>query len=131
MIYTVEGGTKAQRKVVDAAMSYVVHLLNIPNNVHVEIVLGKFFSHGVIADSKNSFEIEICKSVDDVEIAYTVFHEMKHVEQLASGRLRHQGFVTFWEGKDMPLIEYHQRPWEIEAFKFEKNADLMLTSIAA
>ena len=131
MIYTVEGGTKAQRKVVDSAMSYVVHLLNIPNNVHVEIVLGKFFSHSVGANGKNRFEIEICKSVNDVEIAYTVFHEMKHVEQLASGRLHHQGFVTFWEGKDMPLIEYHQRPWEIEAFNFEKNADLMLTSIAA
>ena len=127
MIYTVEGGTKAQRKVVDSAMSYVVHLLNIPNKVHIEIVLGKFISHGVRSDSKNSFEIEICKSVNDVEIAYTVFHEMKHVEQLASGRLGHQGFITFWEGKDMPFIEYHQRPWEIEAFNFEKNADSILT----
>ena len=127
MIYTVEGGTKAQRKVVDSAMSYVVHLLNIPNKVHIEIVLGKFISHGVRADSKNSFEIEICKAVDDVEIAYTVFHEMKHVEQLSNGRLSHQGFITFWEGKDMPFIEYHQRPWEIEAFNFEKNADSILT----
>ena len=127
MIYTVEGGTKAQRKVVDSAMSYVVHMLNIPNKVHIEIVLGKFISHGVRADSKNSFEIEICKAVDDVEIAYTVFHEMKHVEQLSNGRLSHQGFITFWEGKDMPFIEYHQRPWEIEAFNFEKNADSILT----
>jgi len=129
MIYTVEGGTKAQRKVVDSAMSYVVHILKIPNKVNVEIVLGKFISHGVREDSKNSFEIEICKAVNDAEIAYTVFHEMKHVEQLASGRLRHQGFVTFWEGKDMPLIEYHHRPWEIEAFKFEKNADSILTFV--
>jgi len=129
MIYTVEGGTKAQRKVVDSAMSYVVHILKIPNKVNVEIVLGKFISHGVREDSKNSFEIEICKAVNDAEIAYTVFHEMKHVEQLASGRLRYQGLVTFWEGKDMPLIEYHQRPWEIEAFKFEKNADSILTFV--
>mgnify|MGYP007046842580 FL=1 len=129
MMYEVSGGTKAQRKVVDSAMSYVVHILKIPNKVNVEIVLGKFISHGVREDSKNSFEIEICKAVNDAEIAYTVFHEMKHVEQLASGRLRHQGFVTFWEGKDMPLIEYHQRPWEIEAFKFEKNADSILTFV--
>ena len=130
MIYTVEGGTKAQRKVVDTAMSYVVQLLNIPSNVSIEIVLGRFVSHGVMPNSSRSFDMEICKDVSDAEIAYTVFHEMKHVEQIANHRLVHVGFVTLWEGRDYSNTEYFERPWEKEAYKFEKSADLMLTRLA-
>lgn len=131
MQYEVSGGNKQKRDVVNKAMSYVIHLVKIPSNVYVEIDFIRSGNHNVLQDTKTRFLIEINSQVSLAEIAYTVFHEMKHVEQLASGRLRHQGFLTFWEGKDMPFIEYHQRPWEIEAYNFEKSADLMLTSIAA
>lgn len=131
MMYELEGGNKAQRKVVDAAMSQVINLLNIPNNVHVDITLGSFRSHGVIQDSKRLYEIEICKDVPAEEIVYAVFHEMKHVEQMVSGKLVHKGRTTVWEGEDHTLTEYFDRPWEKEAYIFEKNANLMLTSCVA
>jgi hypothetical protein len=131
MIYEVEGGTKAQRKIVDEAMSYVIHLLDIPNNVKVWFTLGKFVSHGVVQLSKTKYDIEIVKTVSVMEIAYTVFHEMKHVEQLANKRLVHTCGATLWEGEDHSNVEYFDRPWEKEAYKFEKSADMMLTSLAA
>lgn len=131
MMYEVSGGNKQKRDVVNKAMSYVIHLLKIPSNVYIEIDFVRSGNHTVMNIGGSRYLIEINTTVSLAEIAYTVFHEMKHIEQLASGRLRHQGFITFWEGKDMPLIEYHQRPWEIEAYNFEKSADLMLTSIAA
>lgn len=131
MIYEVEGGNKAQRKVVDTAMSYVIQLLNIPSRVHVEIVLGNFKSHSVMHISKYYYEMEIVKSVSAEEIAYTVFHEMKHVEQLVHERLVHDGRNIYWEGVDHTETEYFECPWEKEAYKFEKSADLMLTRIAA
>lgn len=131
MIYEVSGGNKAQRKVVDTAMSYVVHLLNIPNNTYIDIILGRFDSHGVIQVSKRSFQLEIHKLVCNAEIAYTVFHEMKHIEQMVAQRLLYANKRALWEGVDHTDTEYFDRPWEIEAYKFEKNADLMLTRIGA
>ena len=114
-MYTVEGGTKAQRKVVETAMSYVIQLLVIPSNIRIEIVLDKFDSHGVIQLSKSSFLMEIHKKVDNAEIAYTVFHEMKHVEQMAAQRLMHTDDKVLWLGEDHTDTEYFNRPWEVEA----------------
>lgn len=129
MMYEVSGGTKKQREVVDKAMSYVIHLVNIPNYVIVEIQLGKYTSHGVMQCSKKRFDMEIMKEVSLAEIAYTVFHEMKHIEQLAQGKLVYTNSQCLWEGEDHSNTEYFDRPWEIEAYKFEKSADLMLSQI--
>lgn len=129
MIYEVSGGKEQQRQVVDKAMSYVIHLLKIPNYVHVEFHLGIYSSHGVIQENKKRFFVEIYKGVSLAEIAYTVFHEMKHVEQMASGKLQFERAKRLWEGEDHTNTEYFDCPWEIEAYKFEKNADLVLTSI--
>jgi len=46
MMYEVSGGTKAQRKVVDEAMSFVINHINV-GNVYVYINLGRYPSHGV------------------------------------------------------------------------------------
>jgi hypothetical protein len=129
MIYEVAGGNKKQRDVVDKAMSYVIHLLNIPSHVIVEVQLGVFQSHGVMQESKRRFYMEIMKNVTPQEIAYTVFHEMKHVEQLSRGKLVYTNQQCLWEGEDHSNTEYFDRPWEVEAYRFEKSADLMLSRI--
>lgn len=132
MIYEVSGGNKAQRKVVDTAMSYVIQLLNIPNKVFVEIELTKLDIKGGVMDmGKNRFFMEINKKETFAEIAYTVFHEMKHVEQIANKILVYTQTEITWNGEDHSATEYFKRPWEVEAYKFEKNADFMLTRIAA
>lgn len=130
MIYTVTGGNKAQRKVVDTVMSYVVQFINV-GNAFVEIELGKYESHGVMKMGSNKFLIEIVKTVSNAEIAYTVCHEMKHVEQMVSKRLQYVKGKAMWLGEDHTATEYFDRPWEKEAYKFEKIADCMLTRIAA
>jgi hypothetical protein len=131
MRYEVTGGNKQKREVVDTAMSYVIHLIKIPYNVYIEIVFIKSGNHGIMEYSKNRFLMEINTAVSLAEIAYTVFHEMKHVEQLTSGKLLHTHDKTFWLGEDHTETPYLQCPWEVEAYKFEKSADLVLTSIAA
>lgn len=130
MIYTVEGGNKSQRKIVDTAMSYVVQFVNA-GNAFVEIHLGTYESHGVMMIGANTFLIEICKNVSNAEIAYTVCHEMKHVEQMSSKRLVYASGKTLWLGEDHSKLDYLDRPWEKEAYKFEKIADCLLTRIAA
>lgn len=131
MRYTVEGGNAKQRKIVDAAMSYVIQLLNIPDDIFVEITLGVFSSHGVMQTSPRRFEIEVHKRVSNEEIVYTIFHEMKHVEQMVHKRLQHGWLTIIWEGVDHSNTPYFECPWEKEAYNFEKNGDFLLTRLAA
>lgn len=131
MLYDVVGGNKQKRDVVHKAMSYAIHLVKIPSNVCVLIDFVRSGNHGMMQETKTRFIMEINTTVSLAEIAYTVFHEMKHVEQLASGKLRYTHNQALWLGEDHTDTAYFDRPWEIEAYKFEKSADLMLTSIWA
>lgn len=131
MRYEVDGGNKQKRDIVHKAMSYVIHLVKIPSNVYIEIDFVRSGNHSVVQDTKTRFIIEINTTVSLAEIAYTVFHEMKHIEQLTSGKLQHIQNKLMWMGEDHSDTKYFDRPWEIEAYKFERSADLMLTSIAA
>lgn len=132
MLYVVTGGNAKQRKVVDTAMSYVIQLLNIPNDVFVDIELCKMdVKGGVMEIDKHRFHMEINKQETLAEIAYTIFHEMKHVEQIANKVLVYTYTEVLWKGEDHSTTTYLKRPWETEAYIFEKNAELMLTRIGA
>jgi len=132
MLYDVVGGNKHKRDVVHKAMSYAIHLVKIPNNVCVLIDFVRSGNHGVMQETKTRFLMEIVTTVSLAEIAYTVFHEMKHIEQVTSGKLiTTEDRRRLWMGEDHTNTAYFDCPWEIEAYKFEKSADLMLTSIAA
>jgi hypothetical protein len=66
----------------------------------------------------------------DSRIAYkdmveTIAHEMVHVKQIARGTLdtviRRGKIHQTWRGKRMDKLAYHRRPWEIEAFRRERE----------
>lgn len=132
MYYVLKGATKAQKKIIDDAMSFAVHFLNIPSNVETEInVSHKFDTSGVmLTDDQEgflTFEMEIKSDLSDEELELTVYHEMKHIEQISSGVLSDWK----WYGRDHSETPYMQCPWEIEAYDFEKFAfsmKRMLTS---
>lgn len=130
MMYEVSGGTKAQRKIVDEAMSYVIDHVDV-GNAYIYIELGSYGSNGVIQIGSRTFEIEVAKKTSMEEIVYTVCHEMKHVEQLMQRRLVYKDGKSLWLGEDHSNTIYFDRPWEVEAYKFEKIADQLLTSCAA
>lgn len=85
-----------------------------------ENALGLVFRIGerdiaMILDSRISYK-------DMVE---TIAHEMVHVKQIARGTLdtvisRGRMFQT-WKGKRADNIAYHRRPWELEAFRRERE----------
>ena len=63
----------------------------------------------------HQFEIDINNKQPLEEMVATLFHEMKHVEQTATGRLDQ----TIWEGVSHKDTPYEDRPWEKEAYEFE------------
>lgn len=121
MYYVLEGATKAQKQIIDDAMSFVISFVKIPSNVEVLIdVNRRHTSCGVIlADDQEgylTFEMEIMNNMSDEELELTIYHEMKHVEQVSTGTL--SDFK--WYGRDHSDTPYMQCPWEIEAYDFEK-----------
>ena len=77
--------------IIDMSMDFVAPLLNIHDNVFVEIVLMKCASSGCIdmeeEDGIHSFLVEINNKQSLEEIAATIFHELKHVQQTTGKRL--------------------------------------------
>lgn len=70
------------------------------------------------------------------DMMINIAHEMVHAQQMASGRLINKGFVfrtdetngdqvlttkQIFEGKEYIGVEYNDQPWEIEAYKLEKE----------
>jgi len=62
--------------------------------------------------------IEINKHQSVNNILLTLFHEIKHVEQIAMGDLKE----SIYKGEDTKTYEYDARPQEWDAWEFEKIA---------
>ena len=123
MLYEVQNGSTKHRKVVDDTMSLIIDEYTIPDDVVVEI---EFYSNGTAGgcvdmerddDGVHRFVVDINRKQSIEEIKATLIHELKHVEQYASGRLDQNQ----WLGIDHKDTPYHLRPWEIEAYEFEQN----------
>ena len=71
------------------------------------------------------FTIMVDKDLGPRKIIYTLIHEMVHVKQYASGRMKdlsREFGIRTWCGRKIDLWEtpYWTQPWEVEARKMEK-----------
>ena len=123
MLYEINSGKKYQ-KLVDNAMSFVINHLHLPENTWVDIFITSNTegSCGGCVDMESDglyhyFHVDINNRLCRDELVRTLFHEMKHVEQISNGKLDQ----LIWKGKDYSNIEYNDRPWEKEAYEFESR----------
>ena len=66
------------------------------------------------------FVIEIRSSLSKRNMMQTIFHEMTHVQQMSSNKLRYLNKGTMWCKENHEDTPYSKQPWEIEARKNEK-----------
>ena len=124
MLYEIHTGKK-HKNLIDGAMSFVIHHLDIPEDVWVDIFVKSCNNCGGVVhmekeDEWDYYQLDINSRQSSEEIVATLFHEMKHVEQTATGRLNQYIF----EGKDYSNVDYWDRPWEKEAYAFESRTIL-------
>jgi hypothetical protein len=62
-------------------------------------------------------EVALDSRLNASQIVLVLAHEMIHVRQMARGKLRYEGDIPFWCGKDASHFEYDDRPWEKQAYK--------------
>lgn len=77
-------------------------------------------AHGIVYQGE---EKTIILAIDP-KIAFnmiidTLAHEMIHVKQIATGKLREKNGKTYWQGKivNRKKVSYWNHPWEINAWK--------------
>lgn len=72
-------------------------------------------------DREFTIRVDVSLPLDDM--ITTVLHEMVHVHQYVSGRLRYKWVHEVWFEKQVYRwdMNYDDRPWEIEAHQKEKQ----------
>lgn len=118
MLYTVENKPKKLEIVLlDSAISFAYSYLNLDIDLSIEFQTLKKEQYGFCDYEEDEVIIIISKRLSVKDIIRTLFHELVHVRQYESKRLKHNGI---WEGRIYDC-EYDKLPWEVEAFELEER----------
>lgn len=143
MIDVVFQGRVKNRKIIEEFVNEIINEL-FPREFKRDIVIGIRFvtmlksghDYGQATYGDTDYHlIEVAKYVhqdDDwircttQEIAATIVHEMVHIRQYIRRELNAE--MTRWKGQVIPYgprgglkIPYERQPWEVEAFRIEKE----------
>lgn len=140
--YVIHGSLSnlSQQSVRDA-MTIALYHLKIRNEISLEIFLEKQPTDEIITSNGKKIKtsgtaafsshlkygrIRIYQLESIAEMLKTIFHEMKHIEQMDQGRLEYYNNYCIWEGETVvyPYPSYpfqKERPWEVEAINFENE----------
>lgn len=115
-----------KRDVLDIRSSITVMVSELDEGDTENLAITRWTDHWV---SPREFEILLSDMLfqDTSLIPSTILHEMVHVRQMARGQYRDRfdrdgTHRAIWmsERVDLESMEYEERPWEIEAMRFEE-----------
>ena len=94
-------------------------------NINLKIIIRDQLDAGGYCDydqddlaCPRDFTIEICRTRKKINMFKVLAHEMVHVKQIASGKLKTTNRKIVWNGKSYKSsTPYLSRPWEVEAFQ--------------
>ena len=116
MIYEVNNTPKKlDTALLDKAVSFACDYLDLDVDLTIEFESLKKHQCGFCDYDDDEVIVTIAKRLSLHEMLVTLFHEMIHVHQYASGRLDHG---SKWLGK-VYKCAYEELPWEIEAHELE------------
>lgn len=124
-MYFIEGRPK-NRKVVEA---YVINLM-IALNIHrftaraVNIEFKRTLdenAQGLCQGDKSVALISINKSIPFLRQMQALAHEMVHAKQFLRGELNYIENQLSWQGKAAAKVAYMSQPWELEAYRLERD----------
>lgn len=101
---------------------YLLTVLTEPNLAKEQDCYG-----GVIQTDDDVIGMVLDSRLPVRQLVQTIAHEMVHVKQFARGQLRNcvvkDQLVNVWRGRVYAAedLAYHRRPWELEAFRQERE----------
>ena len=125
----ITGGKKCQRDIALKVIRYMIYVL-LPKIkvIDIEVVfktIKESYGYATQLDNRE-FEIELDKNVSIVELVETLCHEMVHIRQYVRKKLNDSG--TKWDNQQINSeeIDYHDLPWEKEAYNLEEKLTQMV-----
>ena len=123
----VTGSTKRKRKIAESAMIHCIsELMPRMRTLDIELTLKKIKDEEVVGwchegENKREFFIDIEKSLDGEDLIETVCHEMVHVWQSATRKMKDLPFGRkMYMGKVYDeTTAYEDEPWEVEAYEMQ------------
>jgi hypothetical protein len=123
----VTGSTKRKREIAESAMIHCIsELMPRMRTLDIELILKKLKDKEVVGwcyegENKREFFIDIEKSLDGDELIETVCHEMVHVWQSATRKMKDLPFGRkMYMGKVYDeTTAYEDEPWEVEAYEMQ------------
>ena len=119
------GSTKKKRALAESAVTFCIsELMPRMKTLDIELFLKNIKAEKIVGwcyegDDNRDFYIGIEKTLDDEELVETVCHEMVHVWQAATRKMKDLPFGgIMYMGKvyDDDTTAYNDKPWEIEAY---------------
>tara|TARA_B110000902_G_scaffold155239_1_gene178164 strand:+ start:124 stop:546 length:423 start_codon:yes stop_codon:yes gene_type:complete len=117
------GSTKKKRALAESAVTFCIsELMPRMKTLDIELFLKNIksgnFGWCYEGDDNRDFYIGIEKTLDDEELVETVCHEMVHVWQAATRKMKDLPFgEIMYMGKVYDdTTAYNDKPWEIEAY---------------
>lgn len=95
--------------------------IRFDSNLDVEGYCGLTYDADEYLNKQEDLTVTLNRSYIHSDHIYRILsHEMVHVAQYASGRLRERPTCTIWEGKKISKkLSYRNRPEEVEAWSLE------------
>jgi hypothetical protein len=126
------GATKEQRKIIHSVAQFMASELFARYQVRIDFHLKKlddnaygYCVHKYDNYKPRDFQIELEKSLSNELLVETIIHEMIHIEQMVTEKLKYRYHNIFdikqlWYDKDFSNADYDKQPWEKDAYKREK-----------
>ena len=134
MEFTIEGGNKKQRKLIESVVEFLRPIyFDKYKTLSIEVIIDRKLADHCGVDGicctfgtyrPREFEIGINGKMDNENLIKTVIHELIHVKQYAKGELidRTRGKCkTLWKGKDHTKTSYSNQPWERQAYRLQES----------
>jgi hypothetical protein len=125
MEYAVEARSKRAKEFLEHMIPEMIDQLGLQRYnkallVKVEKTVDDEGSEGITVPLPgiNAIVVAIKSTRDLAKMGSTIAHEMVHVKQIASGKLKTVNSKIMWNGKRFKKsTPYLYRPWEVEAFQ--------------
>lgn len=134
MEYHIDMRRSQRRDFIESVVAFYIKELKLTRSRYFlavvadqNVVRDQGINGGVIQSAPSVIGMVLDNRLPVRQLVQTIAHEMVHVKQIARGRLQNRvirnELVNVWRGQVFRAkdLVYHRRPWELEAFRQERE----------